>query len=133
MAYWLVKSPFRSRTGARVVATGAFQLYGIRNAQARNAIAQMQPGDEALFYFQQLIWGTMKVSSEPVSDPTITEGRWLSISFIPLQTREPPIGLTILRTNPIFEQSALLRQPRLSVFALTADQWQEISTIGIGN
>ena len=125
MAYWLVKSPFRSRTWARVVAAGQFQLYGIRNVQARNNIAQMQPGDETLFYFQQTIWGVIHVASEPVSDATSAEKKWLAVTFIPIRTLETPVSLTGLKTNPTFQSSYVVRQPRLSVVTLTAEQWQE--------
>ena len=126
MAYWLVKSPFRSRTWARVVAAGQFQLYGIRNIQARNNIAQMQPGDETLFYFQQTIWGIMRVSSEPVTDATSANEKWLSITFVPTQTLEQSVSLETVKNMPSFQTSPLLRQPRLSVVSLTKQQWQEI-------
>jgi predicted RNA-binding protein with PUA-like domain len=126
MAYWLVKSPFRSRTWARVVAAGQFQLYGIRNAQARNNIAQMQPGDEALFYFQQTIWGIMHVASEPTPDTTSASEKWLAITFEPVRTLEPPVSLETIRTISVFQSNLLLRQPRLSVISLTEEHWQHI-------
>lgn len=126
MAYWLVKSPFRSRTWARVVAAGQFQLYGIRNIQARNNIAQMQEGDEAFFYFQQTVWGVMRVSSEPVTDATSANEKWLSITFVPTQTLEQSVSLETVKTMPSFQTSPLLRQPRLSVVSLNEQQWQEI-------
>lgn len=126
MAYWLVKSPFRSRTWARVVAAGQFQLYGIRNIQARNNIAQMQPGDETLFYFQQTVWGIMRVSSEPVTDATSANEKWLLIRFVPTQTLEQSVSLETVKTMPSFQTSPLLRQPRLSVVSLNEQQWQEI-------
>ena len=126
MAYWLVKSPFRSRTWARVVAAGQFQLYGIRNIQARNNIAQMQPGDETLFYFQQTIWGIVRVASEPVTDATSANEKWLSITFVPTQTLEQSVSLETVKTMPSFQTSPLLRQPRLSVVSLNEQQWQEI-------
>ena len=123
MAYWLVKSPFRSRTWARVIAAGEFRLYGIRNAQARNNIALMKPGDETLFYFRQTIWGIMHVASEPALDTTNASEKWLSAAFTPVRALEPPVTLAALKTQPFFQESHLLRQPRLSVLPVTVQQW----------
>lgn len=131
MAYWLVKSPFRSRTWARVVAAGQFHLYGIRNAQARQFIAKMQPGNLVLFYFQQTVWGIMQVTAKPIPDPTSADegraiGPWLSVTFTPLRTLEVPVTLSAIKVNSAFLESSLLRQPRLSVVLLTDDQWQSV-------
>lgn len=134
MAYWLIKSPYRTRTWSGVLAAGEFQLYGIRNAQSRNNIAQMQPGDEALFYFQQTAWGIMQVSTEPAPDSTSAEkerstGPWLSIAFAPIHTLAPPVLWQGIKSNSSFQNSPLLQQPRLSVVPLTADQWRQLITI----
>jgi predicted RNA-binding protein with PUA-like domain len=131
MGYWLVKSPFKSRTWARVVAAGQFHLYGIRNAQARQSIAKMKPDDLVLFYFQQKVWGVMQVTAEPIPDPTSADegrktGPWLSVTFTPSRTIEPPITLSAIKVNSAFQDSSLLRQPRLSVVALTDNQWQSV-------
>jgi predicted RNA-binding protein with PUA-like domain len=123
MAYWLIKSPFRTRTWARVVAAGQFHLYGIRNAQARQAIAQMHSGDCVLFYYQQTIWGTMQVVDQATPDPTSSEQHWLAITLLPARTLPSPISLAALRANTAFQNSPLLRQPRLSVMKLSDEQW----------
>ncbi len=129
MAYWLVKSPFRSRTWARVVAVGEFRLYGIRNAQARNNIAQMQSGDEVFFYFQQAVWGVMQVEGTPVADPTSAESKWLAVTFKPVCTFEEPIVLGTLKAIKNLSDSPLLRQPRLSAVSLSPEQWDTIKGI----
>ena len=126
MAYWLVKSPFRSRTWAKVVAAGQFQLYGIRNAQARQAISQMQPSDEAFFYFQRTIWGVMCITEGPITDPTSADEKWLSVTFTPIKTLESPVLLSTIKVNTIFSHSTIIRQPRLSVISLSKEQWQII-------
>jgi predicted RNA-binding protein with PUA-like domain len=123
--YWLVKSPFRTRTWARVLATGEFRLYGIRNAQARQAIGQMQPGDEALFYFQQKVWGVMRVVMPPAPDPTSeVEQGWLAAAFVPTQTLSLAVSLTDLKAHPAWQNSPLLRQSRLSVMEISEQQWR---------
>ncbi len=126
MAYWLVKSPFKSRTWARVLAQGEFRLYGIRNAQARNYLAQMRAGDQAVFYFEQKAWGVMRVNSAAESDATSETGQWLAIAFAPTLTFESAIPYQHLKAHPLFAESPLVRQPRLSVVPLTEAQWEAV-------
>ncbi|GAA4397117.1 EVE domain-containing protein [Nibrella viscosa] len=127
MAYWLIKSPFRTRTWARVVAAGRFHLYGIRNAQARQYISQMQTGDQAVFYFQQKVWGIMRVALDPKADPTSDNSSWLAVDFEPIQTLEPPVEYQTIKSFVAFADSPLVKQPRLSVVPLNKEQWRSIS------
>ena len=126
MGYWLVKSPFKSRTWARVLAQGEFRLYGIRNAQARNYLAQMRAGDQAVFYFEQKAWGIMRVNAAAESDATSEASQWLAITFTPISTFESEITYQNLKAHPLFAESPLVRQPRLSVVPLTEAQWEAI-------
>lgn len=123
MTYWLVKSPFKSRTWARVLAQGEFRLYGIRNAQARNNLAQMRVGDKAVFYFERKAWGTMRVAKKPAADPTSDDPAWLAVTFAPVSTFDRAILFQQIKESPIFAESPLIRQPRLSVVPLAAAQW----------
>ena len=50
MAYWLLKSEPQTYSFADLVRDGQTAWTGVRNAQARNNLAQMQPGDELLLY-----------------------------------------------------------------------------------
>ena len=53
MNYWLVKfAPFRY-SWEDVLSNGKFEIYSVRNSQARNNLNSMRLGDEVLFYHSQ--------------------------------------------------------------------------------
>jgi predicted RNA-binding protein with PUA-like domain len=129
MNYWLVKSPFRSRSWLDVLIKGSFKLYGIRNHQAKNNISKMQPGDEALFYHGpsgKQIYGIVQVIKSPYPDPTTNAPGWLAIDFEPVKTFEPPISLERIKAEPYLQNIGLIKQPRLSVMVLTRDEFERI-------
>lgn len=129
MNYWLVKSPFRSRSWTDVLIKGSFKLYGIRNHQAKNNISKMQPGDKTLFYHGpsgKQIYGIMQVIKQAYPDPTTNAPDWLAIDFEPIKTLEPPISLEQIKAAPSLQNIGLIKQPRLSVMALTRDEFEGI-------
>ena len=69
----------------------------------------------------------MRVLSEPVSDATSANEKWLSITFVPTRTMEQSVSLETVKTMPSFQTIPLLRQPRLSVVSLNEQQWQSLS------
>lgn len=129
MNYWLVKSPFRNRSWPYVLLQGVFKLYGIRNRQARNYLAQMLPDDKALYYHSaagRMIFGVMRVKSPAFPDPTSSNPEWLAIDFIPEITFEYPISLDQLKESEPLQELKLFKQPRLSVMPLTEAEYLRI-------
>ena len=132
MQYWLVKSPFRNRSWPYVLLQGVFKLYGIRNRQARNYLAQMSTDDNALFYHSaagRFILGIMRVKAPAYPDPTSSNPEWLSIEFAPEITFEHPITLEQLKVTEGLQELKLFKQPRLSVMPLTEAEYLEIEKI----
>lgn len=132
MNYWLVKSPFRTRSWPDVLVKGSFKLYGIRNHQAKNNILKMQPGDEALFYHGpsgKQIYGIMNVVKSAYPDPTTNAPGWLAIDFEPVKTFEPSVLLNQIKALPELHNIGLVKQPRLSVISLSKKEFDTI--IGI--
>ena len=85
MNYWIIKfAPFRY-SWLDVLRNGKFEIYSVRNAQARNNLKQMKLGDEVLFYHSQegnCIMGKMKVTEEARQDKTTDDTRWVSVMYI---------------------------------------------------
>lgn len=129
MNYWLVKfAPFRY-SWDDVLRNGQFEIYSVRNAQARNNLKAMKAYDEVLFYHSQegnCIMGRMKVIAEAHQDPTTTDARWVSVTFEPVESFEMPIPLTAIKANTILSNIGLIRQPRLAVMKLLKDEYVEI-------
>jgi predicted RNA-binding protein with PUA-like domain len=122
---------------------------GIRNYQARNMTRDLiQQGDQVFFYHSNCkvpgIYGLAEISStEAYPDPTQfdpTDGhydpasapdnpRWLLVDVTYVRHLARPISLTELRTHHdnLGQDFPLLRKAnRLSVMAVTAEQWEYI-------
>ena len=134
MSYWLVKSPFRTRSWQDVLVKGIFKLYGIRNHQSRNNISKMKPGDKALFYHGpsgKQIYGIMQVTKSAYPDSTTSDSRWLAIDFEPIKTFEAPVRLEQIRAIPELADVAFVKQPRVMVSPLIEDAFRKIEEIAI--
>ena len=122
MNFWLVKfAPFRY-SWEDVLRNGKFEIYGVRNPQARNHLKAMRLGDEVLFYHSQegnCIMGKMIVAAEAHQDKTTNDNRWVSVTFEPTASFEKPISLKSIKATEGLENIGLIQQPRLSVMALT--------------
>ena len=132
MNYWLVKfAPFRY-SWRDILRNGKFEIYSVRNAQARNNLKEMQLGDEVLFYHSQkgnCIMGKMVVIEEWHQDKTTEDSRWVSVTFEPTSSIEPSISLEKIKTTEGLENIGLIKQPRLSVMALSQDEFENILSL----
>lgn len=134
MNYWLVKSPFRTRSWQDVLVKGIFKLYGIRNHQSKNNISKMKTGDKAFFYHGpsgKQIYGVMQVNKPAYPDPTTNSPNWLAIDFEPIKTFDSPVTLGQIRSLPELQNMVLLKQPRVTVSPLTKKEFEGISEIAI--
>ncbi|MDB9306507.1 MULTISPECIES: EVE domain-containing protein [Cyanophyceae] len=129
MNYWLVKfAPFRY-SWQEILRNGKFEIYSVRNPQARNNVKAMQLNDEVLFYHSQegnSIMGKMKVIVTAHQDPTTDDPKWLSVTFEPVQTFEKAIALSQIKETPELANIGLVKQPRLAVMPLTKFEFELI-------
>lgn len=132
MNYWLVKfAPFRY-SWQDVLRNGKFEIYSVRNPQARNNLKTMQLGDEVLFYHSQKgneIMGIMKVIDEAHQDKTTEDPKWVSVTFEPIDSFSKPISLQLIKETKGLENIGLVKQPRLSVMKLIIEEFEIILNI----
>ncbi|MEY3304179.1 MAG: EVE domain-containing protein [Pseudanabaena sp.] len=132
MNYWLVKfAPFRY-SWQKILLHGKFEIYSVRNPQARNNLKAMQINDEVLFYHSQegnSIMGKMKVIAIAHQDPTTDDPKWLSVTFEPVATFEKPITLSQIKETLELANIGLVKQPRLSVMPLTKSEFEIINSL----
>ncbi len=132
MNYWLIKSePFKYSWNQFLKEQLTF-WDGVRNYQARNNLATMKIGDLCLFYHSnegKEVVGIAEVVREAYQDPTTNETAWVVVDVKPHSTLKNPVSLHAMKTNPNLSNMGLLRQPRLSVIALTGDEFQTIITM----
>lgn len=132
MNYWLVKfAPFRY-SWQDVLRNGKFEIYSVRNAQARNNLKEMKLGDEVLFYHSQegnCIMGKMIVIEEAHQDKTTDDIRWISVTFEPIDSLNTPIDLSVIKATKGLENIGLIKQPRLAVIKLGKEEFDLILSL----
>lgn len=132
MKYWLVKfAPFRC-SWQDILRNGKFEIYSVRNAQARNNLGAMKLNDEVLFYHSQkgnCIMGSMKVIEEAHQDKTTDDKKWVSVTFEPVKSFDNPISLQIIKTIKGLENIGLIKQPRLAIMELSKDEYDYIISL----
>jgi predicted RNA-binding protein with PUA-like domain len=133
MAFWLLKSEPDSFSWDQQVACGqdGEAWSGVRNHQAKNFIAQMQPGDQAFFYHtgdEKRIVGIVDITSPPFPDPT--DPSWLAVTTVARTPVSKPITLGQIKATPALADMALLKQSRLSVQPVWPEEWSLICAMG---
>jgi predicted RNA-binding protein with PUA-like domain len=127
--YWLMKSEPDEYGWDDLVAAGEGIWDGVKNAQASNNMKAMKAGDDVFFYHSRQgleIVGIMSVSAEHFPDPEDDTGRWVAVKVKPLRKLDHAVTLKAMKANEKLSDLAIIRQTRLSVAPVTAQQWQEI-------
>lgn len=129
MNYWLVKfAPF-FYFWQDVSKIGRFEIYSVRNPQARNYLKEMKLGNQVLFYHSQKgneIMGLMKVVEEAHQDPTTVDDRWLLVTFEPVRSLDNPVSLQEIKKEPKLANTGLFRLQRLAVMRLEKEEFEVI-------
>lgn len=132
MRYWIVKADPEVYPYADLEREGKTVWDGVRNPQALKNIEAMRPGDRLFFYHsgkERAIVGTAGATGRPYPDPKAGNAKLLVVDIVPEGRLSRPVSLSELRDDPVFAGSPLVRQGRLSVIPVTADQWNRILTI----
>ena len=147
--YWLFKSEPSAYSFDDLVADGVAEWDGIRNYQARNLLRdEVQEGDGVLFYHSNAkpmaVVGTATVvrsgypdhtawdpeSEHPDPKSTPEKPLWFMVDIKAEQRFAHPVTMEQLRRAPGLEQMTLLRQGRLSVQPVTAEEWESVLDMG---
>ena len=147
--YWLFKSEPSAYSFDDLVADGVAEWDGIRNYQARNLLRdEVQEGDGVLFYHSNAkpmaVVGTATVvrsgypdhtawdpdSEHPDPKSTPEKPLWFMVDIKAEQRFAHPVTMEQLRRAPGLEQMTLLRQGRLSVQPVTAEEWESVLAMG---
>jgi len=126
MPYWLIKSEPSSYSWDRLVADGRTHWDGVRNAQALNNLRAMKLGDRAFFYHSnegKEIVGVVEVVKTFYPDPADKGGKIGMVDVKPLMPAAVKVGLPAMRAKPELAELSLLRQSRLSVCPVSAQEW----------
>lgn len=134
MNFWLVKSEPAAYSWGDFVRDGGTDWTGVRNFQARNFLQQMQPGDLVLYYHSvtdKQVVGVAEVAAPAAPDATAEAGsNWVAVRLRPQQALARPVALARIKHDERLSQIGLLRQSRLSVMPLRAEEFDAIVELG---
>ena len=135
MRYWLFKSEPSTWGWDDQVARGdaGEEWDGVRNYQARNFMREMKIGDLGFFYHSQsekAVVGVVEVIAEAHPDSKAGDPRWECVDIRAVEPMPVPVSLEQVKREPRLADMALLRNSRLSVQPVTAEEWAVIRELG---
>ena len=128
-SYWLMKSEPDVYSWDDLVAEGEGTWDGVRNHAAKLHLQAMKKGDEAFFYHSNIgleIVGIMKISKPGLTDPNDPTGKWAAVKVKPMKKLRRGISLKEIKATPDLAAMEMLRQSRLSVAPVRAEEWERI-------
>ncbi len=129
MNHWLVKSEPFKYSWDQFVVDGKTMWDGVRNYQARNNLRDMKKGDLVFWYHSNEgmeVVGIAKVVKEHYQDPTSDNANWVVVDLKPFKKLKKSVTLEQVKADPRLQNIGLVRQGRLSVQALKAEEFDAI-------
>lgn len=135
MNYWLMKSEPSTWSWDDQITKGETGegWDGVRNHQASNNMKAMEIGDLAFFYHsvnEKQIVGIVEVIELYHPDPTDASGRFGMVTVKAVKPMTKPVTLADIKADQRLAEMALVRQARLSVTPVSADQWAMLMDMG---
>jgi predicted RNA-binding protein with PUA-like domain len=130
MNYWILKSEPSAYSWDRLIADKRTEWSGVRNFQAANNLKAMKRGDRGFFYHSGEgleIVGVVEIAKEAYPDPSDKTGRFVMVDVSALMPVKEPVTLAAMKAEPKLKNLALVRQGRLSVSPVTAEEWRVIA------
>lgn len=131
-AYFLMKSEPSTYAFATLQKDRVTFWDGVRNYAARNIMRSMNPGDLVLFYHSnegKEVVGIARIRKTAYQDPT-TEEDWSVVDIEPVQPLVAPVSLETIKNHQALSSMQMIKQNRLSVSMVTADEFDIILKLG---
>jgi predicted RNA-binding protein with PUA-like domain len=129
MHHWLLKSEPSAYSWEQLVKDGRTEWSGVRNFQAAKNLKAMKTGDRAFFYHsgeEPQIVGIAEIVKDAYPDPSDKEGRFVMVDVKPVEPVKTPVSLAAIKAEKALADFALVRQSRLSVVPVSAEEWRLI-------
>lgn len=135
MAYWLFKSEPNTYSWDDMVSYGAAgdQWDGVRNHQAKNQMLAMEIGDLGFFYHsvnEKQVVGVVEVIAKAHPDTTDDTGKWMCVDVKAVAPFPSFVTLAEIKARPELAEMILVKNSRLSVQPVTAEEWGIICAMG---
>lgn len=129
MQYWLMKSEPDEYSWEDLIRDGKTAWSGVRNFAAAKNMRSMVKGDQVFFYHSReglAVVGIMEIAREHYPDPAAQNDKFVLVDVAPLKPLPRPVTLGEIKANPALAEMPLVKQSRLSVSPVSAEQWTEI-------
>jgi predicted RNA-binding protein with PUA-like domain len=134
MRYWLFKTEPTVWGWEDQVARGdkGEEWDGVRNYQARNFMREMEIGDLGFFYHSQTekaVVGIVEVIKPAHPDSTTDDSRWECVDIKAVKPVVTPVTLDQIKADDRLGDMMLVRNSRLSVQPVTAEEWRIVCAL----
>jgi predicted RNA-binding protein with PUA-like domain len=105
---------------------------GIDNNMARMHLRNVKVGDRVLYYYSgdvKAIVGEMEVTGGPMPDPARDDPKAVVVVVKAARRWKKPVSLKQIKQEPSLDSWDLVKNSRLSVMPVTAEQWRKIEEI----
>jgi len=129
MSVWLLKTEPNEFSFDDLVARGTEPWDGVRNPAALRNMAAAREGDTCVIYHtgdERQAVGLAHVVRTAYPDPNARDPKIIVIDVEVNQRLPNPVTLSQIKADPRFAESPLVRMGRLSVVALTDEQYAAI-------
>lgn len=126
---WLLKTEPSAYSYADLEREGRAVWDGVTNPVALKNLRAAKAGDEALVYHtgdEKAVVGRARVARAAYVDPKKDDSRLVVVDLEPVGRLQVPVTLAQIKAMPVFADSPLVRQGRLSVVPLTPAQWKAV-------
>jgi predicted RNA-binding protein with PUA-like domain len=130
---WLLKTEPGDYSYDELEREGRARWDGVANPAALRNLRAMKQGERVLVYHtgdEKAVVGEAEVAREAYPDPASRDARLVVVDLVPRGRLSRPVPLSEIKALPAFADSPLVRQGRLSVVPLTAEQWQLLAARG---
>ena len=129
---WLFKEEPSHYSFADLERDGETGWSGVANSLARLNLREVRPGDRVLFYHtgkERAIVGEMRALTGPLPDPTSDDPKAVCVRVKAVRAWPKPLTLDRIKREPDFRTWDLVRLPRLSVVAVSPEQWNRLEEL----
>jgi predicted RNA-binding protein with PUA-like domain len=127
MGYWLLKTEPSTYSFGDLVAAKETRWDGIENPAALKLMKSALTGDRCVVYHtgdEKSAVGECEIIKPAYPDPK--NARLVVIDVRAGKPLKKPVSLAIIKRDPLFADSPLVRQGRLSFVPLTDAQWKRL-------
>ena len=102
---------------------------GVRNPVAQRNLRSIKKGDKIFFYHtgnEKAVIGVCRAAGDAYPDPADKAGHLFAVDVEPVKKLKAPVTLAAIKADRQFATFVLTRVPRLSVMAVTDEEWKAI-------